>query len=72
MSLSIGVILDYAMGPYQGKGTGESSLLKQIFDCIKSNDVVLGDAYFPSFFLICDLLLIGADGVFQRTRSKEL
>jgi len=65
MSLSIGVILDYAMGSYQGKGTGESSLLREIFDCIKANDVIVGDAYFPSYFLLCDLLARGADGIFQ-------
>jgi len=65
MSLSTGVVLDYAMSSYQGKGTGESSLLRGIFDNIKSDDVILGDAYFPSYFFVHDLLKIGADGVFQ-------
>lgn len=35
MSLTVGTILNYAMGAYSGKGTGESSLLRSIFDCIK-------------------------------------
>lgn len=65
MSLSTGVVLDYAMAPYQGKGTGESSLLREIFDNIKSDDVILGDAYFPSYFFLCDVLQRGADGIFQ-------
>jgi hypothetical protein len=71
MSLSIGVVLKYAMGPYQGKGTGEHSLFRKIFDCIKSNDVVLGDAYFPCYFLLCDLQQIGADGVFQAQGQRK-
>jgi hypothetical protein len=50
MSLTIGTILSYAMGSYSGKGTGESSLLRSIFDCIKKDDIALGDRYFPNFF----------------------
>jgi len=65
MSLSIGVILNYAMGPYRGKGSGENSLLREIFDCIQPNDVIIGDAYFPSYFLLCDLLARSVDGIFQ-------
>jgi hypothetical protein len=50
MSLTIGTVLNYAMGSYSGKGTGESSLLRSIFDCIIKDDIVLGDRYFPNFF----------------------
>ena len=50
MSLTVGTVLDYAMGAYRGKGTGESSLLRSIFDCIVKEDIVLGDRYFPNFF----------------------
>src|SRR5437868_1098815 len=48
MSLTIGTVLDYAVDAYKGKGTGESSLLRSIFDCIEKNDIVLGDRYFPN------------------------
>ena len=50
MSLTVGTVLNYAIGAYSGKGTGESSLLRSIFDCIKKDDIVLGDRYFPNFF----------------------
>jgi hypothetical protein len=50
MSLTIGVVLDYALGAHKGKGTGESSLFRSIFDCIKKDDILLGDRYFPNFF----------------------
>lgn len=50
MSLTVGAVLNYAAGAYRGKGTGELSLLRSIFDCIKKNDIVLGDRYFPNFF----------------------
>lgn len=50
MSLGVGTVLDYALAPHKGKGTGEHSLLREIIDCIKSDDVLLGDCYYPSFF----------------------
>ena|SRR3990167_4229967 len=50
MSLTIGTVLNYAINGYSGKGTGESSLLRSIFDCIIMDDIVLGDRYFPNFF----------------------
>jgi hypothetical protein len=50
MSLTVGVVLNYALGAYKGKGTGESSLLRSIFDSVKENDILLGDRYFPNFF----------------------
>lgn len=50
MSLTIGVVLNYALGAHKGKGTGESSLLRSIFDCVKKDDILLGDRYYPNFF----------------------
>ena len=50
MSLTVGVVLNYALGAYSGKGTGESSLFRSIFDSVKENDILLGDRYFPNFF----------------------
>jgi len=65
MSLTVGVVLNYALSAYSGKGTGESSLLRTIMESVKENDVFLGDRYFPNFFLMCDLKRIGADGIFR-------
>ena len=50
ISLSTGAVLDFAMGAYQGKQTGEHALLRQILAVFKEGDVVLGDCYYPSFF----------------------
>lgn len=50
MSLTMGTVIDYAVGAFKGKGTGEHSLLRSIFDCINAGDILLGDRYYPSFF----------------------
>lgn len=71
LSLTIGTVIDYAMGAYKGKGTGEQSLLREVFGCIEHNDIVLGDRYFPSFFLMADLKNVGADGIFRGQSQRH-
>lgn len=71
MSLSMGTVVDYAIGAYKGKGTGEQSLLREVFSCIENDDIVLGDRYFPSFFLMADLKTIGADGIFRGQAQRH-
>ena len=63
-SLATGCILEFVNGPYQGKGTGEHGLLRQLMHCFKKDDLVVGDAYFSSYFLIAQLRLVGADCLF--------
>lgn len=65
MSLTTGTILDYAIGAFKGKGTGEFALFRRIVNSIKCNDILLGDRYYPSFFVMADLLKRGADGIFR-------
>jgi hypothetical protein len=50
ISLAAGCVLDFAIGPYAGKGTGEHALLRQLLHNFNSGDVVLGDNYYASFF----------------------
>lgn len=71
MSLTVGTVIDYAIGAYKGKGTGESALLRSIFDCIEENDIALGDRYFPSFFVMADLKKLRADGIFRAQGQRH-
>jgi len=71
MSLTVVTVIDYAIGAYKGKGTGESSLLRNIFTCIEKGDIALGDRYFPNFFLMADLSKIGADGIFLGQGQRQ-
>ncbi len=71
MSLAVGTIIDYAVDAYKGKGTGEHSLFRRIMDCINPKDVLLGDCYYPCFFLLSDLIKRGADGVFHGQAQRN-
>jgi hypothetical protein len=56
LSLATGAICDLAVGPYQGKQTGEGALLREILGCLKDGDVAVLDRYFCSFPLLANLL----------------
>jgi len=61
MSLSCGAILDSATGPYRGKRTGETALLRQVLDSLRTGDILLADALFSHYWTIALLLDRGVD-----------
>ena len=66
-----GAVLDLAIGPYSGKETGEHALLRQLMNNFKSGDVVLGDCYDSSFFLLAMLIRLGVDAVFPIHHARR-
>src|SRR4051812_23468160 len=54
LSLATGACHDLAMAPYTGKGTGETTLLRQLYDALSPGDVVVADALFDNYFLACE------------------
>ena len=59
LSLATACIHDLAIGPYEGKQTGETALLREILDCFEEGDVVVADRYFCSFMMLAILQLRG-------------
>jgi hypothetical protein len=55
LSLATGACHDLAIAPYAGKGTGETSLLRQLYGSLQPGDVVLADALFDNYFVACEL-----------------
>lgn len=52
ISLAAGTVLDYSLGAYQGKGTGETSLLSQLFGSLSVGDLLMADRYYGTFAII--------------------
>ena len=48
-----------AWGPYQGKGTGETALLRQLFGRLKRGDMVVLDRYYGNYWIIAMLQKAG-------------
>jgi DDE family transposase len=55
LSLATGACHDLAIAPYAGKGTGETTLLRRMYDSLSPGDVVVADALFDNYFLACEL-----------------
>ena len=56
LSLATGCAMDLAVGPYSGKETGETALLRRLLESLHPGDVMVADRYYCSFFLIALLL----------------
>jgi Transposase DDE domain len=76
LSLATGACHDMAMAPYAGKGTGETTLLRQMYDTLKPGDVVLADALFDDYFIACELRQRGVELVaraqYQRVGTQTV
>jgi hypothetical protein len=70
--LSTGMVENFAYGAFKGKETGEMALARQLLPGLKSGDMLLGDCYFPSYFLLADLLKKGVEGVFPMHFARQV
>ena len=68
-SLAVGTVLEVAIRPYQGKLTGENSMLRTLHGSFAAGDVVLADRYFSGWF---DLALLQGRGVDVVIRKHQL
>ncbi len=59
MTLGCGAVLDVAVGPCEGKGTGEQALLRALLSRIHEGDNLPGNANFENYFLLVFLQLAG-------------
>ena len=65
-SLSSGALLNASIGACKGKGTGEQSLLREMYGSFEKGDILLGDANFGTFFFLVYLQENGIDAVFEQ------
>jgi hypothetical protein len=69
--LGSGAVLDAAIGRYRGKGGDEQSLLRSMLDTLERGDLLLGDAFYATYFLLCTLRDRGVDAVFEQHGSRQ-
>lgn len=71
ISLATGMVRDLAIGPFRGKKTGETALLRQLLEHLEGGEVLLGDRYFASYFGIAQLAQRGVDGLFRMHHLRK-
>jgi hypothetical protein len=71
MALAVGVLSGMAWGPYQGKGTGESALLRQLIGRLKRGDLVVLDRYYGNYWMIALLQAAGVHVCVRMHSNKK-
>ncbi len=69
--LSSGAVLDAAIGPYKGKGGDEQALLRSIEHRLDSGDILLGDAFYPTYFFIARMQTQGVDILMEQQGARK-
>jgi hypothetical protein len=69
--LATGAVLDAALGPCAGKGSDEQTLLRELLDSLQSGEILLGDAFYATYFLLCELVRGGVDGLFEQHGARK-
>lgn len=70
-SFAVGTVLEAALRPYQGKGTGETGMLRELADRFEPGDVLLGDRYFCGYWDIAFWLQRGVDTVARNSACRK-
>lgn len=71
LCLGSGALLNAATGPCKGKGGDEQTLLRSMIDTLNAGDILLGDAYYATYFLLCELVHRGIDGLFEQYGARK-
>ena len=71
LSLATAAVFGVAIGPYKGKETGETALLRTLLDRFQPGDIFLGDCAFASYFMLALLLAQGVDVVVRQHQCRK-
>lgn len=69
--LSTGAVLNAAMGNFKGKGGCEQALLRTLLDTFEPGDMMLGDAFFGTYFLLAELQSRNVDALFEQHGARK-
>jgi len=71
LSLATAMTCGMAIGPCAGKETGELALFRQLLDQLDSNDVILADRFFCSYFMIAMLMGRNVDIIARLHQARK-
>ena len=69
--LSSGAVLSAALGKFKGKGSSEQDLFRTLLDTFTAGDVVMGDAFYGTYFLLATLYERNIDAVFEQFGARK-
>jgi putative transposase len=69
-SLAVAGVIDGLLRPYQGKGTGETAMVRDLAEHFRPDDILLGDRYFSGYWDIAYWLRRGVDVVTRLSNNR--
>ena len=69
--LASGALLNAAIGRFKGKGGDEQTLLRSIQDTFQPGEIVLGDAYYATYFFIAEMQSRGIDILMEQNGMRK-
>ena len=72
LSLATACVTDAAFGPYSGKETGETALLREMLDSLDQRDVLVADRHYCSFMMIALLMQRGVDACVRLHQRRHV
>ncbi len=69
--LSSGALLNAAIGRFNGKGGDEQTLLRKIQNTFQSGDIVMGDAFFATYFFIAAMQANNVDILMEQHGARK-
>lgn len=64
-------VVGAALGPYEGKESGETALFRQLLDRLRAGDVVVADRYYCSYWMVALVRQRGAAVVFRLHQRRD-
>lgn len=71
VSLSCGAVLEWVIGPCEGKETGETALLWGLAQRLERGDVVVADRCYAGYFMLAWLMQWGVDVVIRQHQRRH-
>lgn len=71
ISLSCGAVVEWAIGPCEGKRTGETALLWGLAHRLRAGDVIIADRFYAGYFLLAWLMQQGVDIVVRQHQLRH-
>jgi hypothetical protein len=71
MCMRTGLLLDAEIGPYSGKGTGETALLWKLLHVLRRGDLLVGDSYYCTYWLLAECRRRGVEVVMRNHHLRE-
>jgi len=70
-SLYTGMLFDLACGPYSGKETGETALMRELLDVLQPGDTLVADCYHCTYWLVAACRTRGVHIVMKNHHRRD-